>query len=91
MCSNLKHVKLSHNMTYIPVGTFQRCTSLYTLVIPSSITEIDRRAFMGCNKLKSLMTSPRNKKMDYIANDAFKFCQYESFEKFQQFRQCQQY
>ena len=66
-CSSLKSVVLSENMTSLPIGNkkeswgesyyygfFERCSSLTSIEIPNSVTEIGSSAFNNCTSLTSI-------------------------------------
>ena len=42
---------LPDGMTFIRLGTFQFCSRLSSVTIPSSVTEIQHAAFYGCTSL----------------------------------------
>lgn len=56
-CTNLKHIKLSANITMLP--SFDGCTSLTKIDIPESVTTITQNAFNDCTSLTSV-TLPAN-------------------------------
>ena len=66
-CEYVKEIHLSDGIVKIPKGAFSNCKSLTEIIIPESVTEIEK-AFAGCDSLLTL-TIPRN--VAYIANDAF--------------------
>ncbi len=47
-CNNLVSATLAEGILSIPLGFFDSCTNLNYVSIPSTITEIDSRAFSGC-------------------------------------------
>lgn len=51
VCSSLKSVTLAEGLPMITTGMFEGCTQLTKLVIPSSVTRIDRDAFVDSNLL----------------------------------------
>lgn len=53
-CSSLESVDLG-NVPYIGKGTFKDCTSLASIVIPSSVTKIEGEAFQNCTALNSVI------------------------------------
>ncbi|EAY02505.1 surface antigen BspA-like [Trichomonas vaginalis G3] len=55
-CHNLTSLNTEnlHNLKSIGTRCFSNCTSLTTLIIPSSVTTIFKRAFSGCTKLGSI-------------------------------------
>lgn len=50
-CTGLETVMLD-NVETISVSAFAGCSSLVSILIPSSVLNIDREAFLGCNSLK---------------------------------------
>ena len=46
-CANLTNVKLPSNLKIVSQGLFENCTSLTTLQLPATITEIEYEAFSG--------------------------------------------
>jgi hypothetical protein len=58
-------------VTYIGPSTFQDCTSLPSITIPNSVTNIDYYAFSGCSALSSV-TIPNS--VTSIADYAFENC-----------------
>ena len=52
--SSLSSVIIGNGITYIPEGTFLRCTNLKTVFIPNSITRIERAAFGDCPSLETI-------------------------------------
>ena len=59
-------------MTKINDYTFDRCTSLYSVIIPNSVTSIGQSAFGYCNSLTSV-TIPNSVRS--ISMDAFQHCE----------------
>lgn len=57
---DLEQVKLPKSLTYIGIGTFDRCRGLTRVTIPASVTEIDADAFSGCTGLISLRVDEKN-------------------------------
>ena len=53
-CTALESVIFSAqtSLERIKSGTFRNCKSLKTLVLPSTVTEMDPTAFIGCNELE---------------------------------------
>ena len=68
-CTNLKHIKLSANITMLP--SFKDCTSLTEIDIPKSVATITEGAFSGCTSLTSV-TLPAN--VETIDNSTFRNC-----------------
>ena len=51
-CTKLKEVKfLGNNVTEITDSSFEGCTALTTINIPSSVTTFGKKVFYGCSKL----------------------------------------
>lgn len=60
----------SWEVTTIPKGSFQSCTSLNSIVIPNSINKLETNAFYGCSKLvKAVIPS-----VTYISESVFSEC-----------------
>ena len=60
-------------VTAIGSGAFQNCTSLYEIILPSSIESIGANAFKNCENLKSLKID-RNAVISEIGKEAFYGC-----------------
>lgn len=50
-CKKLVFVRLSRNLEYIGGGAFQSCTSLKSIYILPSCTDIGNQVFFGCKEL----------------------------------------
>ena len=46
-CTALKNLKLSNNLTVVPMAMVSTCTSLLSLTIPASVTQINMNAFVN--------------------------------------------
>ena len=63
-CALLRSLTLSEGLQYIggttngTYGAFHDCTKLTSVVIPSTVTKIDNRAFYNCSSLTSLTILP---------------------------------
>jgi len=58
-CKNLKTITiLSNKITALQYSTFQDCTSLETISLPSSIKAMYGSNFQGCTNLKSIVVPP---------------------------------
>lgn len=66
-CTALKKVELA-NVETIQNNTFQSCTSLSEIVIPSSTTNINNQAFRNCVSLKNLIIKDRTAKLNLGIN-----------------------
>lgn len=66
-CKNLELLSLG-KVVSIGNASFFGCTSLKSVVIPSTVREIGNRAFSGCKNLVKVIMNSRNTK---IAKDAF--------------------
>ena len=70
MCSNLKEVTLSNEITSLPNGCFNNCINLTGITIPSTVTVINENAFRSTNiseiNIPSTVTD--------IGNSAFQGC-----------------
>ena len=53
-CIQIKNIRLSKKLTYIPDGAFKNCTSLKEVDLPLGITTIDRLAFANCYNLEKV-------------------------------------
>ena len=77
-CSALKDVVLSENMTalsshyfqigYDGHGFFEGCSSLDSIIIPNSVTNVGFLAFSGCSRITTI-TIPEN--VTYVGGDIF--------------------
>lgn len=66
-CVKLETISFSiygDNLTRIGVNAFNNCSSLYSLRLPSTITEIGDNAFLGTDRLYDLSTN-----YDFLKND----------------------
>lgn len=70
-CKNLKTVKLTGKMKYIPDTMFDGADYLESIVIPSSVTSIKDKSFRGCKSLKQVSIP---KSVTSIGEYAFKDC-----------------
>ncbi|MDR2827854.1 MAG: leucine-rich repeat protein [Acholeplasmatales bacterium] len=68
--ANLKKVTVTNTNT-VPYGAFYNCSSLTSIVLPSTITVIDKKAFYNCSSLASF-TIPAS--VTIIDNYAFSNC-----------------
>ena len=57
--TNVIHVVLPSNLSYIPAGAFAYCTKLKDITIPSTVKEIACGAFYGCSGLQSMFFMPK--------------------------------
>ena len=62
-CTALKEVVFGHNLRSIEWNAFAN-TSLVSVEIPASVTEVNPVAFNGCNDLKHITVSPDNETYD---------------------------
>jgi len=62
-----------YNVTSIGDNAFSNCTSIISIVIPSSITSIGQSAFQGCTNLSSVIFSTNNV-LNSIGIRAFSGC-----------------
>lgn len=54
--SNLEHIDLSNTqITSLSGGTFSMCEELTYVILPSTVTEINRMCFQGCSALETLV------------------------------------
>lgn len=53
-CDNLKRIKLSSKLTFIPKSTFEGCTKLQEIDIPARVSLISKKAFEGTTSLKTV-------------------------------------
>ena len=65
-CSSLKAIKL-YNINKLESSTFYGCTSLDSVVLPSSIEKIGVFAFYNCNALKEIALPDNLTNIDYCA------------------------
>lgn len=70
-CMNLETLRLSSNLTSIPLCAFDSCTSLKSIEIPSKVTTISFGAFCNCNAATSLVL-PEG--LTTIGDEAFQKC-----------------
>ena len=55
-CTSLESINLEDtNIRIINEGLFINCTSLTEITIPNTVTEIDRAAFLNCEKLRNVL------------------------------------
>lgn len=66
-CSHLEQITFG-KVVSIGNAAFLDCTSLSSVVIPTSVKSIGNEAFVGCTKLKEVIVNSHNTK---IAEDAF--------------------
>ena len=71
-CYALKEVVIPENVTELNVendysGTFQDCTSLETVILPSGLKRISKDVFDNCQSLKSIYIT---KNVNYVHNSA---------------------
>ena len=64
-------INLTGNLRVIGSSTFEDCTNLVRVTIPSTVTEISGHAFSGCTALKSV-TMPAN--LSSMGGSAFSDC-----------------
>ena len=62
---------LSENITVIPDGAFEECTSLQIIEIPNGVRKIGFDAFHGCSNLKEIIIPSS---VEEICKDAFEGC-----------------
>lgn len=65
----IRDIQIGTNVTL--VGSFKNCTSISSIILPNSVTEIATEAFMGCVGLQSIKLSNN---MTQISSLAFKDC-----------------
>jgi hypothetical protein len=53
-CDSLLSVTLADGIESIPLGTFEGCTELSSVITPASLVEICESAFYGCTSLTSI-------------------------------------
>ena len=70
-CAKLTEVVLNDGLQTIGVAAFERCTKLESIILPSTVTEIDNWAFHGCSSLKEVVLNEGLKK---IGVKAFEQC-----------------
>jgi len=68
----LREVVFNDGLKKIGVGAFERCSSLESITIPSSVTEIDKNAFDSCNGLNEVIL---NEGLKTIGWGAFAECE----------------
>ncbi len=79
---NVRMLTFPEDMTIMQIGekAFEDCEDLEIIVIPKSVTTIDKRAFDGCTKLKAIcfvQVEPQDipdSSLTLIHNDAFTGC-----------------
>ena len=76
--------KVSHNETEYSVvaidkWAFYSCSSLSTVTISNTITEIGDQAFQGCNGYQFVIVFEENSSLAHIGNEAFKNCNGSGF------------
>lgn len=64
-CKNLREATMEEGVKTL-LGTFAECSSLETVVIPSTMEQISRSAFRGCSKLKDIWIYSDNVDLDCI-------------------------
>ncbi len=53
-CTQLINLELSEGLECIKEETFQGCTSLQHIIIPSTVKRIGQQAFLGCRQLRNV-------------------------------------
>ena len=53
-CANLTNVSLNEGLTTIDEGTFSQ-TKIQSITIPSSVTKIEKSAFLNCSALENVV------------------------------------
>ena len=69
--TNILSFKECQYFTGVTSVSFERCTNLFEIVLPNSITQIREKAFYGCESLTSI-TIPDS--ITYIGTNAFSVC-----------------
>ncbi len=70
-CRQLVNVELCEGLEYIDWMAFVNCTSLVSIIIPSTVKVIGERAFQGCNQLVNVEL---NEGLERIDSWAFQSC-----------------
>lgn len=70
-CTNLQHVTLPQNITYLTSSAFFNCYSLSSIVLPASLTQLGDRCFYECRSLKSIVI-PEG--VTTLPSEAFREC-----------------
>ena len=80
-CTALKNVELGNGITILLsyqanmyssiYGMFQNCTSLESIIIPDSVTQISNKSFYSCTSLKNITFGTS---LFIIENNAFSYC-----------------
>lgn len=70
-CKNLKSVNFEENsaMISLSISAFYSCTSLESITLPETLSEIDDSAFSGCTSLKSVSIPENIMKINGYAFD----------------------
>ena len=64
-CQNLKKATLNEGVRTL-WGTFAECDALETVIIPASMRQISRSAFMNCSSLKDVWIYSDNVSLDFM-------------------------
>ena len=56
-CEKLKNIELPEGLKTIGAGAFAECESFSKIVLPSTVTTLEREAFEGCKKLQEIELS----------------------------------
>ena len=51
---NLKRIRMSQNLTELPLQMFSNCSSLSELIIPESVAKIGKKVFYNCDNLERI-------------------------------------
>jgi len=74
-CSKLREVILNEGLQYIGQDAFEECTSLTSITLPSTLTEIGMASFYECKKLKTICL---NENLMWMGG--YSFCRCTSLE-----------
>ena len=70
-CSNLKIIKYEEGTTRVCESLFKKCDGIEEVILPDTITEIDKEAFKGCSNLTKVTFSEN---VVTVGSEAFAGC-----------------